>query len=463
MNDQLDLPIDAGGDVSILVDVLHRADSLFIKKLSTNDRAWSYDRETTHQNGVYVPLAERDSGFFPSLQAKERNKTDAPAILTTAFRTFWPQYDLWGTGKGGTSNLTNWTSKGEETHLTRLPKAAFKDLSPASYLVMAKSGSPDEGLYECLTIDSTSDDALLLIDLLHIDADFQSGIRVPAAEEAKTQQAMLAFAEQLLSAWQEETIEQFAAMHGTLPDTATLAAMARQKYLDDTGAKDLNPFGIDAPGDVVRHISRKIEWDLFREFQLRARAVGLIRLVAGDKPSVLTLSDILLSIIDKVAEIDALMLSASQQRKSRAGYSFEHHIEAMLADGGLPFEKQVIIEAKKRPDFVLPSLAWLQAPKAGKPSGIVLSAKTTLRERWKQVQSEMKHGSMFLATVDENIASNAIEDMASLSIYLVVPEQFKNSRDLEYRGHANVLDFKTFFDQVRNDRLPSWPISSMLN
>ena len=162
-------------------------------------------------------------------------------------------------------------------------------------------------------------------------------------------------------------------------------------------------------------------------------------------------------LVDATGAIDAIMLSASQQRKSRAGYSFEHQIEAMLVAGGIPFAKQVVMDARKRPDFVLPSLAQLRKPLEGSARGLILSAKTTLRERWKQVQREMGGSDLFLATVDESIAANAIEDMASMAITLVVPESLKSSKDTEYVRHDNVLDFETFFrGELQLRRMPTW-------
>ena len=452
------MPLVDDSEAALLLDVLHRADLLFVKKLSRNDRAWASDRSTTHQNGVYIPVAERDSGFFPELAKKHRKDPSAALIWTASFRTWWPQLETWGTAKSGTSNLTNWTSKGEETHLTCLPGAAFRELSPASYLVMGRTARDEGPVYECLTVDSATDDALLLMELLDIDAEFQSGLRSLADEEAKAQDNVLGFVDELLSAWSAGTIADFAQLQGSMPDTATLALLAREQYYRESGVNSLDPFVLEAPGNVLRHISRGIEWDLFREYQHRARAVALVRIVAGDEPGKVTVKDLLRALVDRTQKIDDLMLSASQRRKSRAGYSFEHHIERMLGDGDIAFEKQVIIEGRKRPDFVLPSLAWLDAPVAGKAGGLILSAKTTLRERWKQVQREMDRGEMFLATVDENIAGNAIEDMATLGISLVVPETLKASKDLDYRDHPNVLDFRTFFeDEVRRKRLGDWP------
>src|SRR5690606_12899773 len=132
-----------------------------------------------------------------------------------------------------------------------------------------------------------------------------------------------------------------------------LAALARSSFKQKHGLVKINPFEIEAPGDALREISRKIEWDLFREYQRRERSVELVRMVMGDKPVEVTTSALIRKLIDELPAIDALMLSASQQRKSRAGYSYEHHIEAMLTDGEVPFEKQVLLASKKRPDFIL--------------------------------------------------------------------------------------------------------------
>ena len=223
------------------------------------------------------------------------------------------------------------------------------------------------------------------------------------------------------------------------------------------GFKNMDPFAIAKPGDVIRAISRGVEYEIFKELQMRGRVVELVRLVLGDNPKDVTPEKALRSIIVEFPKIDALLLSAAQQRKSRAGYSFEHHIEAMMIDGGVPFEKQVIIEAKKRPDFILPTRALYDEAGRSNKEALVLSAKTTLRERWKQVRQEMKNCDLYLATVDENIAVNAIEDMAAQGIVLVVPESLKNSDTTEYKKQTSVISFDNFFkSEIGTVRWPLW-------
>jgi len=441
-------PADAAGGE--LADLLRDATQVFVKKLSNNDRDWAR-LANKHQAGVYIPSEPRDCGFFPALEAKTRD-AGAEVILETFFTTEWPQ-----TGERRETRLVHYTSKGQETHLTRLPKSAFAGLSPASFLVIGRIEAAPTLRWICLTIDSASDEALVLADALALGPDFSVGLFEPELHRQRDRDGVLDFAEQLIAAWQSGALAQFAIEHATMPSTAALAEMAREQWLAQNGLAELDPFVLPRPGDVVRDISRGIEWGLFREFQHREKAVALVRAVLGDAQRPLAPRDLIRALIDNAGEIDRIMLSASQQRKSRAGYSFEHQIEAMLSGGRIPFAKQVIMDARKRPDFVLPSLAWLRAPRAGRPRGLILSAKTTLRERWKQVQREMGGSDLFLATVDESIAANAIEDMAALNIVLVVPESLKASKDTEYVRHANVLGFGDFFrNELAGTRIPGW-------
>ena len=438
----------------LLEALLDDAALVFVKKLSTNDRGWSWEARITNQAGPYVPPKERDSGFFPPLSAKIREEGEAE-IREVFFLTEWPQVRP----EKRKTRLVHYTSKGPETHLTRVPKEAFGSLAPASFLVMGRIEPADsEAFYRCLTIDSTSDDVDILSERLSIDPDFFfSEIIQPAQREAAIQERQLTFLELVLKAFRDGQLVSFAAAHAMLPDPAVLAVMARDSFLGKHGMPDLNPFKLDRPGDAVREISRGIEWALFKDFQLKARSLELVNLIVGDDPTSASVEKVITSLVSQYQRIDAILLSASQQRKSRAGSSFESHIEQLLIDGRVPFEKQVVLMALKRPDFILPSLTLFRDKERAKEDVLILSAKTTLRERWKQVQSEMINCDLFLATVDENVAGNAIEEMASIGITLVVPESLKSSKITEYEDHANVIDFKTFFEhEVRAKRMPKW-------
>lgn len=86
---------------------------------------------------------------------------------------------------------------------------------------------------------------------------------------------------------------------------------------------------------------------------------------------------------------------------------------------------------------------------------MILSLKTTLRERWKQLGMERKHGAVFLATVDDRVSTPAIEEMARNDIVLVVPESLKTSKEACYSGSTDVITFHDFFRVQIGERRPS--------
>lgn len=447
----LDNPIVAGTDADLLAKLIESSDQVLIKRLSNNDRDWARMPDK-HQNGVYIPHEERDGGFFPSLHPKARVDPTKPEIRERFVTTTWQQVG----GLEKKSRLVHYTSKGQETHLTRLPSEAFARLAPASFLVMGRIRSGDVVGYACLTIDSSSDECSLLRSHFELESDFAIGTFRPDEIQDRNRELFLDFADRVISAWFNGRIAEFARSYATMPSPIELAQKARDKFLLREGLGGLNPFSMSAPGDALREISRDIEWNLFREFQRRERSVELIRSILGDTRRSVSSRWLMRQFIERYWMIDALMLSASNQRRSRAGSSYELHIEAMLTGGCIPFEKQVMVESRKRPDFVLPSLNFLDSARSTETSGFILSAKTTLRERWKQVEREKGDRALYLATVDDSIASTAIKDMASFGVQLVVPESLMNAKETEYAGHPNVMSFKNFCEEIIRPRLNSW-------
>ncbi len=429
---------------------IHGADEIYVKKLALNDWQWTEDRDK-HQGGIYIPHEDRDSGFFPKLERMERRSGEA--IHEVLFKIHWPQVDT-----SSQSRLVHYTSKGQETHLTRVPKAPFSGIAPASYLVMARRASEGRSTFQAFVVDSTSDECASLIDMFEIKPDFRSGRFVPKKATETRQDWVLKFAEEALEAFQAGELEAFATRYDSMPTTKDMAARARAIYRErHPEVMDFNPLTLPAPGDVTRELSRDIEYALFREYEVSQRSLALVKVILGTDSNSITIADALRSIIRNYREIDDVCLSAAQQRKSRAGYSFEHHIKQLLVDGNVPHEEQVIIAAKKRPDFVLPTRALYLDEKRPHDHALVLSVKTTLRERWKQVKGEIKNCRLFLATVDENIAENAIEDMKANEITLVVPESLKKSDVTVYKAAVNVISFRDFFvDEIARKRSPIW-------
>lgn len=195
-------------------------------------------------------------------------------------------------------------------------------------------------------------------------------------------------------------------------------------------------------------ISRDIEFSIYRRHELRMRAVEVAKVFAGH-------DRIATAAVRGFPSLDALFLSASQQRKSRAGKSFEAHLATMLKAGGVRFEAQAIL-GQRRPDFVLPDRATIALNKNRRyEEAAILSAKTTLRERWKQITHERFNCAIFLATVDDRVSSESLTELSSIGVTLVVPESLKTSKETYYGSASNVITFRQFFDDEVFEQRPS--------
>jgi hypothetical protein len=212
---------------------------------------------------------------------------------------------------------------------------------------------------------------------------------------------------------------------------------------------------MECPGDALMQLSRDIEYRLFRQHSARHYSTKLMRMLAGGKnpPDLKTVVTELVTRFDEIYK--EVMVSAGQRSKSRAGYSFEQHVQRMLTDGGIPFQEQRFI-GNQRPDFILPSLSVYKAPARAHGEALILSLKTLLRERWKQVLSENSTSDLFLGTVDDGIAGNSVAEMNDHGIYLVVPERLKESDYTEYKNHNNVITFRDFFRTELGKRRALW-------
>lgn len=426
---------------NLVLGMAGRSSQLFVKKLSRNDTSWACD-SGKHQAGFYIPREVRESGYFPRLAAGVPGK---PHIFRAQCRTLWPQ-----TGEITLSNMSHYSNKGPETHFTVVPKHLFQDLAPASLLAGGHLREPIGGaLYWFVVLDSHSEEAELLETALDLEAGFHFALFEPdelakAAGLPKDELAELI--ERLRHALKNGTLDDLLADYARIPSPEQIATAARTGWLHENGRSTFDPYSIEAPGDAIMRISRDIEYRIFRRHELRHRATAVVRILASRE-------DLPAAVVRGFADLDAIFLSASQQRKTRAGRSFEHHIAAALRDGNIRFEEQAVTGGR-RPDFVLPDTATLKLGKLRNfNEALVIAAKTTLRERWKQVASEGLHCPIFLATVDDRVPATSIAEMASIGITLVVPESLKSSKEAFYKDSGNVISFRDLFDiTIKRDR-----------
>ena len=422
--------------------LIGESDQLLVKKLSRNDTSWA-DDPGKHQAGFYIPQPIREAGFFPELRAENPGK---PHIFTAEVTVLWPQ-----TGETTLSSMRHYSNKGPETHFTRLPKPLFRELTPASLLVAGRFVRQVAGCgWWIVILDSAGEEAELLETVLDFPVDFHHGIfSADALKSARSadQDELEELVEQFREAIRTGTLAKLAARYSSIPDPEAIAIHAREQWLQSQRRTSFDPWDIAAPGDAIMQISREIEYRLYRGHELRRRASELLSILSGG-------SDLASTVVRKYPEIDAVLLSASQQRKTRAGRSFEQPIAAALKGGGILFQEQAITGGR-RPDFVMPDLRTLRNSQRNHSDALVLAAKTTLRERWKQVSSERLNCDVYLATVDDRVAATSIEEMAALGIQLVVPESLRDSNEACYKGQDNVLTFRDFFDEAIRAKRPA--------
>ena len=137
-------------------------------------------------------------------------------------------------------------------------------------------------------------------------------------------------------------------------------------------------------------------------------------------------------------------LSVQNRRKSRMGYSLENHLEAVFRALNIGYVRGTVTELGYKPDFLFPSAkAYKDAPAEGLPCLTMLGAKSTCKERWRQVLKEAsKITEKHLLTLEPRITVTQTGQMAEENLQLVVPSSIQNSYTEEQRTWLlNLNDF----------------------
>jgi hypothetical protein len=130
-----------------------------------------------------------------------------------------------------------------------------------------------------------------------------------------------------------------------------------------------------------------------------------------------------------------------QRRKSRAGFSLEHHLKAVFQIFGLTFDAQGITEGRKKPDYIFPGTVAYHDSSFDENKLFVLAAKTTCKDRWRQVINEADRVSIkYLFTLQQGISSSQLEEMYVAGVRLVVPKAHLNSFPPAYRDRIQSLE-----------------------
>lgn len=201
-----------------------------------------------------------------------------------------------------------------------------------------------------------------------------------------------------------------------------------RKAIELDGGAALNP-------DVRLMRRRKCEFEIFKSVE---QAFFLPRIREG---------------FHTVDGFISLAQTVLQSRKTRSGKSLELQAREIMVEEGLragtDFSHGPEIEGGKRPDFLFPSKAAYEDRSFPVSKLRVLAAKTTCKDRWRQVLNEADRvRTKHILTLQDGVSEGQFREMTQAGVQLVVPAVLHKS----YPGAIQplLLTFETFIADVRS-------------
>lgn len=314
------------------------------------------------------------SGSLTWYDARKKAR-EARGVMRTEYRLYYPVNDVTQICRSG--DLLILAKRPDQTILAII---AAKGSSIAGQLVylFGLSGLNEQKFIARIELDTENDKvnytSRLILDRLGIDA-FTSG-----------------------DVWLEEMIHRFG---DRFPQTAVFSAFARETL------KGLE-LGRNQDSIILAWLDQ--EETLFRAFEKH---------------------QIQQKLSEGFSEVDdfiSFSLSIQNRRKSRAGQSLEHHLAKIFEDNGILFTRTPVTENKTKPDFLFPGIEEYRNRDFDSLRLTMLAAKTTCKDRWRQILSEAdrieeKH----LFTLESAISENQTQEMIDRKVQLVIPEGIRAS------------------------------------
>jgi hypothetical protein len=192
---------------------------------------------------------------------------------------------------------------------------------------------------------------------------------------------------------------------GSFPSTDAFSAFARET-LASAAAREDPDTTIEAWMDQEERLFRTLERHLVAD-----------RLKAGFGAS--------------GEDVDGFMefsLSVHNRRKSRAGRALENHLASIFDACDVAYSRGEITEGKSRPDFVFPGIDEYRDVSFPAARLFMLGAKSSLKDRWRQVLTEADRiGTKHLFTLEPAISEDQTDEMKSRALRLVVPRRLHAS------------------------------------
>lgn len=142
-------------------------------------------------------------------------------------------------------------------------------------------------------------------------------------------------------------------------------------------------------------------------------------------------------------------LSVQNRRKSRAGWAFANHINAILDAHGVQYCREATTEKRNGPDFLFPSEQKYHDLNFPASHLVMLGVKTSCKDRWRQVLAEAnriehKH----LLTLEPGISVAQTSEMERANLHLVVPQALHESYQPIQR--SSLWTVKQFLEHIKS-------------
>lgn len=153
------------------------------------------------------------------------------------------------------------------------------------------------------------------------------------------------------------------------------------------------------------------------------------------------------------ATVDEFITMANMvlnRRKSRAGKSLEHHLAAIFDGNNIIYDAQAVTEGNKKPDFLFPSQIAYRNTSYPTEKLISLAAKTTCKDRWRQVINEadrLRNSPKYLCTLQQGISPAQMDEMQAENVILVVPAPYIKTYPKD--RHERIWTISKFVEYVR--------------
>lgn len=151
---------------------------------------------------------------------------------------------------------------------------------------------------------------------------------------------------------------------------------------------------------------------------------------------------------ENVDDFVMFSLSVHNRRKSRVGFALENHLAYLFDANGINYSRGAATENNAKPDFIFPSITSYRNPDFSSEQLTMLGAKSTCKDRWRQVLSEAQRiNRKHLLTLEPGISRNQTDEMRGHNLQLVLPKEIHSTYMPDQQDW--LLSLAEFIDLVR--------------